>query len=284
MIRVFAVSLVRVSLVLSCFTVCAFAQTPPVPGATPQAGAPPARPAAKKTSPKAKAAVRPPAVKEHGPCKLGVISAVGDRFSVQKFGVTVFETEENEVPVDWGFDDLVAARVRAATGADPMVHRIAYPKAAFEPFYHPTSRLLPDPREGLPAIVRNITSDANCERYLVVTRFKAQLPNTNLTLDGVGVYNQGLGTILRHSHLFANIAVVVLDGRTYERIGSPFANFGTRFAESMRLTEDPLTKLDNSFFPEPAAAVATNVTLRDRTRALIAAKLDQTLPDYLKAE
>jgi hypothetical protein len=52
----------------------------------------------------------------------------------------------------------------------------------------------------------------------------------------------------------------------------------------MRLTEDPLTKLDNSFFPEPAAAVATNVTLRDRTRALIAAKLDQTLPDYLKAE
>jgi len=44
------------------------------------------------------------------------ISALGDRFSVHKFGLTVFETEDNEVPVEgWGFDDLAVARVRAAT-------------------------------------------------------------------------------------------------------------------------------------------------------------------------
>lgn len=101
-----------------------------------------------------------------------MISAVGDRFAVQKFGLTVFETEESEVPIDWGLDDLILARVRAATGADPSVRRIAYPKDVSEPFYHPTSRFLPDPREGLPTIVRSITPNANCERYLIVTRFK----------------------------------------------------------------------------------------------------------------
>ncbi|WP_308163512.1 hypothetical protein [Bradyrhizobium sp. SRL28] len=212
-----------------------------------------------------------------------MISAIGDRFAVQKFGLTIFETEESEVPVEgWGLDDLVVARVRAATGADPTVRRIAYPKGAFEPFYHPTSRFLPDPREGLPAIVRSITPAANCERYLVVTRFKGQVPGTNLMLDGIGAYSRGLGSLVRHSHLFANVAVLLLDGSNYETISRPFAGLGTRLAEGLRLTEDPLTKLDNSLFPEPATAVPGNTTLRERTRALVAARLDQTLPNYLK--
>jgi hypothetical protein len=87
---------------------------------------------------------------------------------------------------------------------------------------------------------------------------------------------------MRHSHLFANILLSVLDGATYEKINRPFANFGTRLSESLRVTEDPLTKLDNSLFPESATAVQGNATLRERTRALISARLDQTLPDYLK--
>jgi hypothetical protein len=271
-----------VALACSCLVSLAWAQS--APGTTPQTGASPAKPVAKNSLPKAKAAVKQSAVTETGPCKLGVISALGDRFAVQKFGLTVFENEESEVPIDWGLDDLVLARVRAATGADPSVRRIAYPRAAFEPFYHPTSRLWPDPREGLTAIVQSITPNANCERYLVVTRFKGQIPGSNLTIDGVGTYNQGLGSLLRHSHLFANIAVNVLDGRTYEKIGHPFANFGARLSEGMRLTEDPLTKLDNSLFPEPAAAAANSATLRERTRALVAARLDQALPAQLNAE
>ena len=140
----------------------------------------------------------------------------------------------------WGVDDLVVARVRAATGPDPTVRRIAYPKGAFE-LPHPTSRFSPDPREGLPAIVRGITPSANCERYLVVTRFKGQVPGTNLMLDGIGAYSRGLGSIVRHSHLFANVSVTLLDGGNYQTIRPPFAGFGTRLADGLRLTEDPLT-------------------------------------------
>lgn len=274
--------ILAVTVLLSCFPLSASAQSQSPPGAAPQAGASAAKPAAKKAAPKAKAAARQAAPVETGPCRLGIISAVGDRIAVQKFGLTVFETEESEVPVDWGFDELIVARVRAATGADPAVRRIAYPKGAFEPYYHPTSRFLPDAREGLPAIVRSITSRAGCERYLVVTRFKGQLPGTNLTLDGIGTYNRGLGTLIRHSHLFANIAISVLDGTTYERIDRPFASLGTRLAAGLRLTEDPLTKLDNALFPEPATAAAGNTALRERTRALISATVDKVLPNHLR--
>ncbi|WKA28680.1 hypothetical protein [Bradyrhizobium roseum] len=274
-------SFAAAAILVSCFTAAGWAQTPSATDAP--AATPPAKPVAKKATPKAKAAAKQPVVAETGPCRLGVISAVGDRFAVQKFGLTVFETEESEATVDgWGLDDLVVARVRAATNNDPTVKRIAFPKGAFQPFYNPSSRFLPDPREGLPAIVRNITPAAKCDRYLVVTRSKGQVPGTNLILDGVGAYNRGIGSVLRHSHLFANIALSMLDGITYERVNRPFAGVGARLAAGLRITEDPLTKLDNSLFPESTAAVPGSTALRERTRTLIAANLDQVLPDYLK--
>jgi hypothetical protein len=213
-----------------------------------------------------------------------VISVIGDHYSVQKFGLTIFENEASEVPIDWGLDDLVFARVRAATNNDPTVRRIAYPKGVFEPFYNPKTILIRDPGERLPVIVRSFTANANCERYLVATTFKAELPNTHMTLNGIGTYNQGLGALLRHSHLFANVAITLIDGRSYEEIKRPFVNFGANFAASMRLTEDPLTKLDNSLFPDPPAAASANAALRERTRALVADRLDRGLPGYLKED
>ena len=277
MLRRFATAIILVS----CLAAAGWAQTPLTTDAPPATT--PAKPVARKAAPKAKAAATKPVATEAGPCRIGVISAVGDRFAVQKFGLTVFETEESEVAVDgWGLDELVVARVRAATSNDPTVRRIAFPKGAFQTFYNPTSRFLPDPREGLPAIVRNITPTAKCDRYLVVTRSKGQVPGTNLILDGVGAYNRGIGSVLRHSHLFAHIALSMLDGITYERVNRPFAGVGARLAAGLRITEDPLTKLDNSLFPESTAAVPGSTALRERTRTLIAANLDQVLPDYLK--
>ncbi|MGJ4896544.1 hypothetical protein ACQR2B_15915 [Bradyrhizobium oligotrophicum] len=250
----------------------------------PSATAPKAAPAAKKPSGKTKAMAKPGAI-ESGPCRLGVISALGDQLAVSKFGLTVFEIEEDEVTLPgWGLDDLAMARVRAATGGAPTVHRIGYPKGAFEPYYHPTSRFLPDPKESLTSIVRNVTTNANCTRYLVVTRFETTNPDTTLRLRGIGAYNQGVGSILRHSHLFANVNITLIDGQSYEKISSFSADTGARLAETMRLTEDPLNKLDNADFPEPLAAAASSTVLRERLRTLVAAKLDRDLPSYLKIE
>lgn len=106
------------------------AQTPPATSAPAAPAAaktdpskPPAKTVAKKPA-KAKTGTKQPAVVEIGPCRLGVISAIGDRFSVHKFGITIFETEDSDVPIDgWGLDDLAVSRVRAATGSDPSVRR-----------------------------------------------------------------------------------------------------------------------------------------------------------------
>jgi hypothetical protein len=45
---------------------------------------------------------------------IGVVSEIGDSFSIRQIGVTVFDNEENIVPVDnWGLDALVAAKAGA---------------------------------------------------------------------------------------------------------------------------------------------------------------------------
>ena len=257
------------------------AQTPPATS-VPTTPAP-AKPVAKKPAAKAKANAKQPAAVETGPCKLGVISALGDRFSVHKFGLTVFETEDNEVPIEgWGLDDLAVARVRAATGNDPSVRRINYPKGAFELYYHPKSTFLRDPKEDLPQIVRSITTNANCERYLVMTKFKGTVAGTKMEINGIGVYSQGIGSLARHSHLFANVAVAIFNGGTYERINPSLAAIGGSLSRAFQLTENPLTKLDHSLFPDPPQSASTSAVLKERTRALVSAQLDRVIPGRLQ--
>jgi len=269
---------------LSFLVTAASAQAPAPTPASPAPTGPTKTAAKKKPTAKPKQAGTPSVAAENGPCSIGVISAIGDRFSVQKFGVTVFANDKTLVPIDWGLDDLVMSRVRAATGGDPAIHRIAYPKGAFEPYFNPKARFLPDPAEGLPAIVRGITANTHCDRYLVAVRFKGELPNTHMELDGIGAYNQGVGSILRHSHLFAVFTIKMLDGTTYEEVRRSWGNFGERLARGLRITEDPLNRLDNSEFPDPPSSVAGSAVLRERTRALVAAGVDQLLTDYLKRQ
>jgi hypothetical protein len=271
-----------VAFIVSVFATPSNAQTQPAKGTAATQTTPSAAKPAKKPAPKAKMTAKPVAV-ETGPCRLGVISALGNRFSVHKFGLTIFETEDNEVPVEgWGLDDLAVARVRAATGTDPSVRRINYPKDAFEPYYHPKSRFLPDPNEGLPAIIRSITPNANCERYLVITRFKGTVPGTKMEINGIGVYSQGIGSLARHSHLFANVAVAMFDGATYERNNPSLSAIGSSLSRAFQLTEDPLTKLDHSLFPDPPEGASTSTVLKERTRALVSAQLDRVIPGRLQ--
>jgi hypothetical protein len=282
------VSMVRVFVVacaFSCLAASVWAQTQPAPGVEATQTAAPAKPAAKKPAAKAKASAKPPGPAESGPCQTGVIPVVGDEFVVQRVGLTMFGNEYTEVPIDaWGLDDLVVARVRAALPGTG-VRRIAYPKGAFAPYDHPAPALFRNSHDDLTGIVRQITANAGCERYVVVTKFTGQVDGTNQTNRGVGVVNRGIGAgVLSHTSLFSNVHVTIFDGQTFAIRKRPFS-LGAVLAGSLGgMTQDPLTKLENDAFPEPATAAAASATLRDHTRALLAAVLDKTLPASLKEE
>jgi hypothetical protein len=273
-----------IAFILSCLAAPAWTQVQPAPGTPAAQAAPPAKPAVKKPAPKAKTAAKPVVPAETGPCGIGVIPVVGDLFVVQKVGLMVFGNEEAAVPVNgWGLDELVVARVRAAAPGIG-VRRIAYTAAALEPYEKPEFKLFRNRNDDLAAVVRQITANVSCERYVVVTKYTGKLEGTNQTLHGIGVLNHGT-SLLSYTSLFANIQVRVFDGHTFALRKSPFANIGSILAGTFAsMTGDPLTKLENESFPEPATAAATNTILRDRTRALLAARLDKVLPAYLKEE
>ena len=100
-----------------------------------------AKPAAKKPAPPKAVAATPAA---SGPC-IGVFPLLADRFQVRKIGITVFGNEFKQITVDnWGLDDLVVERVRAAVGPSMAVRRIAHAKGAFR-WLRSGDRDLPEP-------------------------------------------------------------------------------------------------------------------------------------------
>jgi hypothetical protein len=68
---------------------------------------------------------------DNGKC-IGVLSAIGDSFSLQKIGITAFGNERNKVPIDsWQIDDLVVRKIGAFLGKSWSVRPINYAKGAF---------------------------------------------------------------------------------------------------------------------------------------------------------
>ena len=211
---------------------------------------------------------------------LGVIAGTGDIFVVQKIGLTVFGNDYAEVPVSWGLDDLVFARVRAAAGNTP-VRRIAYAKGALDSCYHPKSGLFRNQREELSNLIRQVAPTAGCERYLVVMRSEGQLDGTNLSLSGVGIFSRGVG-LISYAYVFAYIGVTWVDGRTFEIMKGPAVTFEgvmKHMADNF-VSNELLQKVDKSMFPETAADFANNTALRDTTRDFLTKRLDKILPPY----
>jgi hypothetical protein len=278
MVRVFVVACA-----LSCLAGSTWAQTQPAPAAAATQTATPAKPAAKKPAPKAKTSAKPPAPADSGPCQVGVVSVVGDEFVVQRVGLTVFNNEYTEVPIDaWGLDDLVLARVRAALPGTG-VRRIAYPKGTFAPYDHPAPALFRN--SDLTSIVRQITANAGCERYVVVTKFTGQVDGTNQTHRGIGVLNRGIGSgVLSHTSLFTAVDISIFDGQTYAIHRKPFSLEDILKGGLGALGQDPLAKLENDAFPDPATVAPASARLRDQTRALLTKVLDKTLAASLKEE
>src|SRR5262245_51187236 len=95
---------------------------------------------------------------------VGVISAVGDKFALQKVGITVFGNELNEVSVgSWGLDDAVASRASAVLSKRFTVKRIAVPEGAFAALEKPAP--FSDSNATFQGIVRKLAGSANCDLY-----------------------------------------------------------------------------------------------------------------------
>ena len=181
----------------------------------------------------------------------------------------MFGNEFKQITVDnWGLDDLVVERVRAAMGPGMAVRRIAHAKAVFEG-YVPGIGMFQNLDTKAPAIVRQAAARTQCERYVVVTRAASQYVG-NQSIYGLGIVNSG-GPLLSTTQLHAVVRIHVHDGHTFAVLKSGTGSLGSG---------PPTKKLDDSWWPEPPEA-ANTPAMRDATRKLLSEVLDRSLPELL---
>ncbi len=265
--------IIAMSLALACIASPAVAQT-----ASPAAASKTARP-----KQPVKSAAKPTAPTASGPCHLGVISAIGDVFSVRKVALTVFGNESSEVPIgEWSLDDLVTARIRAAAGPHTTVRRITYAKGAFDPFENGPTKLFRNPQDDLTEVVRQVAANTRCARYAVITKQSGQVGSTNQGIRGVGVLNHG-NSLFSRSFVFVSIYVTIYDGQSFAIRNKPSISLESLLSGALRTTSlrGPHREIDNAAYPDPAAQAVNSPVLRENARTLLTETLDKTLPALL---
>jgi hypothetical protein len=242
-------------------------------------GAALAQPApAKQNLPKqapAKQAVAKQGPAQDGNC-VGVLSQLGEKFTVRKIGYTVFGNEINEVPIDsWHIDDLVVAKISAALGKRAVVRRIPYHKEAFASLE--TLKLFRDTEAEVGEGVRTLTADTRCARYLLVTRAYYNVGNSNQTIGGIGILHTGIGELFIKVNAYALFSLRLYDGKTFTLLKRANAPSGDSIF--LQWIHGPHRQVDESFWPGSPDRAAQDAKLREAIRELVAQGLDATLPE-----
>jgi hypothetical protein len=216
---------------------------------------------------------------------VGIISAIGDKFSVQKIGFTVFQNSLDEVPIDsWGVDERVVATMTAQLSKRFEVKRINYSKAAFAEVQKPKPLFASnqeDYRNKIADILRGMASSQKCDLYVVVTKSGSAVGNTNQSVSGLGVLQSGVG-YLSSLHLHALFEVRVYDGQTFSVLGHQRASSTQSIFSSF--IHGPHREVDKSWWPEVAQSIAKDGRVKDATMALVEQSMTATVGELLLKE
>ena len=137
------------------------------------------------------------AAADNGKC-IGVVSAIGDSFSLQKIGITVFGNERNKVPLNsWQIDNLVVSKISAFLSKSWSVRPISYPKGTFATLEQDHGLFYNYDAE-LTGIVRRVTSSTKCDHYVVVLKTSSGYGTSNQSLYGLGVLEVGAPSLGSH--------------------------------------------------------------------------------------
>ena len=202
---------------------------------------------------------------------VGIVTAFGDKFHVQKIGGAAFGNEHKEIAVaSWGIDDLVVGRVRALLGRTFNVKPVKYRKSPF---------LTPN-RGGIGAMVHESVYPADVESYVVLTKSISPVGATNQSVSGLGILAteglNGSGTLMVH----ALYQISVVSGESFSSRGTTSALLqGEAVFDPTRMTflNGPHRQVDQSWWP-----TSLNAASIEHLKAAAVELIDQSLPGTLR--
>ncbi|MET0677895.1 MAG: hypothetical protein ABW175_19015 [Bradyrhizobium sp.] len=166
---------------------------------------------------------------------VGIVSALGDQFTLAKAGLTGLDNGSRSVAINsWGLDELIVQRVGEALSVRFQVQPVSYPRATFaaiqESAITGVDLIRSDPFRKL---VRTEVSPQGLDAYIVITRAKAPFGSSSRKVEGVGLITYR--TVLESfAMVHALYEIRVVDGRTFDII-ERFAAGQTDSASTVRL-------------------------------------------------
>ncbi|MGB0086623.1 MAG: hypothetical protein WBP94_14790 [Rhodomicrobiaceae bacterium] len=221
-----------------------------------------------------------PAKREAGVKTIGLISIVGETFTVKKIGIMVFGNEEKNFPIaNWKIDDRVAATVTRILKKNFKTKRITIPAGAFETFTK-GNFIFKSFEAELAKFVARYTAGQNCDYYLLVSPGYSQISNTNQGIYGLGVvrwdhiFNPG-------EHVHALTVLTVYDSHMTQ-MRSEFSSIGQEgFLAGMRGPHRELKAGER--LPADANAVVRDPRTQQITWELLDKSLVMTVPKLFAA-
>jgi hypothetical protein len=208
---------------------------------------------------------------------IGIISAIGDEFTLTKAGLTGLKNNAQSFSIEsWGIDDLIVSRATSLLSrrfeASPVIYRRAtFAALEGDSAVAAVNLLRDDPiKKVIPAEVSPLGLDA----YVIITKAKSKYGSTGRTVAGFGIIDHR-AVFGSYAQIHALYVVRVIDGHGYKLIdkksASPLNN-----AEMFRLA-GPSRLVDDSFLP-----TANDPPGNEPLKAAITDLIDRSLPTTLQ--
>jgi hypothetical protein len=217
--------------------------------------------------------------------RVGILSAMGDRFATGAVGIMVFGNDFKAEQLDFGADDILTARASEALSARYTLVDLSRYRAEFmaaEKYLPADGELFGAHPPPVPEVVRRLMSAEALDAYILIMPTRAALRNTNQGVGGIGIVKLS-GGFFRSDFalLHAAYSVSVIDGKDYSTAADMRATpLGEGGYTPLFLADSALTSPNSRM----ASLVAwqSPAAHRDEIRTAFEALIAKSMPETLR--
>jgi len=213
--------------------------------------------------------------------RVGILSAMGDRFATSAVGMTVFGNEFREQSLDMGVDKLFIDKVTPLLGKKFEVVDLTKYRDAFmaAPKYWPGQKgLFSNDGQSISEIVHSLMGQEKLDAYILITPAYSSVRSTNQSIAGIGIVAPG--SLFGGANYFhAAYIISVIDGLSYEIVADmkavPLGQSSAISLMSNGPANVPTVTVPQAYAQNPAQ-------FKEQIKGVLAQILDQSLPETLQ--
>jgi hypothetical protein len=211
---------------------------------------------------------------------LGVVSAIGNRFTFQTLGYTRFGNDKKPIPsADWGIDRLAVEQAAALLGKRYELRPAEVPPGSLsrDNVHTLARREVVNGRHPLGDVLRDALAGKAADLWLVVLPSASPLSNTDQLMEGIGMIWWG-GALTERWDVYTIYSVAILDGHSFELIAEASPEpFEREFFATIR---GPHRRVDKVLWAEQPANITP--AQRQRLADIVKELVGQSLPPTLR--